>query len=486
MVIKKSTILILDDDTSIRTVLSQAFTRLEYNVMATTKIELGLDWVKKNKVDLVITDIMMPDINGFDVIDRIKSFNIDIPIIAISALSTLSTALEVERKNIFEYFPKPFDLNKLIATVQKALKSLKVNFYNFDGIIHEENLPLIGQSTAMQELYRMIARLIQSDLTVLITGESGTGKELVAKVLHNYGNRKNNSFITINLAILQDDDIENELLKYTPFILENKKEIDNLEKNYKGTIFLDEIGELSLSAQFHLLKFLEKNFCFSRNNSKTKKYRIIATSKNNLFELVKTGHFREDLFYCLNIAPLYLPPLRERTEDIPLLIQHFLKNDQNIINFSNETMDYFLTYSWPGNIRELKNIITRLLILYPYETIEVDFVKKILNDSSMIDKSFKLDSLKPLSKLIESHLNRYFIENKGQPISNLHEKIIMEVERPLIEMALVEAEGNQIKTASMLGINRNTLRKKMKMFNLLELSKKHKGSTCLEKSINRK
>ncbi|MBH9969651.1 MULTISPECIES: sigma-54 dependent transcriptional regulator [unclassified Commensalibacter] len=486
MVIKKSTILILDDDTSIRTVLSQAFTRLEFNVMATTKVELGLDWVKKNKVDLVITDIMMPDINGFDVIDRIKSFNIDIPIIAISALSTLSTALEVKRKNIFEYFPKPFDLNKLIATVQKALKSLKVNFYNFDGIIHEENLPLIGQSTAMQELYRMIARLIQSDLTVLITGESGTGKELVAKVLHNYGNRKNNSFITINLAILQDDDIENELLKYTPFIHENKKEIDNLEKNYKGTLFLDEIGELSLSAQFHLLKFLEKNFCFSMNNSNTKNYRIIATSKNNLFELVKTGHFREDLFYCLNIAPLYLPPLRERTEDIPLLIQHFLKNDQNIINFSNETMDYFLTYSWPGNIRELKNIITRLLILYPYETIEVDFVKKILNDSSMIDKSFKLDRLKPLSKLIESHLNRYFIENKGQPISNLHEKIIMEVERPLIEMALVEAEGNQIKTASMLGINRNTLRKKMKMFNLLELSKKHKGSTCLEKSISRK
>ncbi len=467
MVIKKLTILIVDDDPSIGIVLQQAFQRLGYNSLIAENFSIALTLLTQYNISLIITDIMMPDTSGFDFIDQLKKYEPNIPIIAISALSTLSTTVEIEKKKVLDYFPKSFNLEALTNSVQQVLQLQKTVSYNFKVLKENESLPLVGQSKVMQKLYRMIARLMCSDLTVVISGESGTGKELVAKILHQYGNQKKFKFNVLNLAILTDDKIEKKLINFQSNIISNQ--INNISEHEKfGTLFLDDISELSLLAQTHLLKFLEKDFSLSSN--KEIKPRIIASSKKNLQELVKKGLFREDLYYFLNIASLHLPPLRERKEDIPLLIQHFLKNNPEKIYFSEQAMTYLINYAWPGNIRELNNIIKRLTILYPYQMIQVEFVKKILHDSIRIDN--EVSSLLPLSKIVENHLYRYFIENKGQPISNLYNKIIAEVEFPLIKLVLSETDSNQVKAASMLGINRNTLRKKMKNYNLLEGNKR--------------
>lgn len=482
MTANKPTIAILDDDHSVRTVLQYAFARLKYNVLSTDQPSQLAQWVGDRNINVVITDILMPDMNGFDLIAQLKAINSELPIIAISALSTLSTALEAEKQKVFEYFPKPFDLNKLIDAVERAVNCPLKLSYDFASMYESNQLPLIGQSKAMQDLYRTIARLMCSDLTVMITGESGTGKELVAKILHDYGLRNNQKFVSMNMAVLSKEWIEKELFGYQS---DWNKDLENdyegcLKQAENGTLFLDEIGEMPLEIQSRLLSFLDETVLTTLHQSKQ---RIIAASRKNLSKLVKEGKFREDLYYRLNIVPLYLPPLRERKEDIPLLIQYFLKDTPDQITFSEKAMQYLQHYDWPGNVRELKNIITRLSVLYPNQLIHENFVQNILQDSLTVSQDAELYNLLPLSRLIENHLKRYFMENKGQPIDNLYEKIIAEVERPLIQLTLDEMDGNQMKTAMILGINRNTLRKKMKLFNLLEMNKKNKGISCVGKSI---
>lgn len=371
-----------------------------------------------------------------------------------------------------------------MKTVQHVLQTRKTLAYDFSST-HGDSLPLIGDSKAMQECHHMIAHLIRSDLTVVITGECGTGKELVAKTLHNFSNRKNNAFLTINFSTVTEDTIEKHIANH---IMNSKKEFhdlnqDSLNPIYNGTIFIDNISELSFPDQTRLLNFFKSKSNADLKTNSAHKQRIIVATQKNLLELVRKGMFRQDLYYYLNVAPLQLPPLRERKEDIPLLIQYFLKDNPEILTFSTKTIEYLKSYHWPGNVRELKNIIERLSVLHSYQTVQIEFIQTILQDSVSVNREKEISNLLPLSKLIENHLCQYFLENKGQPITNLYEKIIMEVERPLIELALSEMDGNQIKTASLLGINRNTLRKKMKFFNLLEFTKKYKGSSCPEKSL---
>ncbi|CAI3923717.1 sigma 54-interacting transcriptional regulator [Commensalibacter papalotli (ex Botero et al. 2024)] len=446
------TILVADDDRSIRTVLKQALNRAKYNVELTDNATELWQWVCAGKGDVIITDVSMPDKNVFEVIPKIKEINPDLPIIIISALSTLSTALQAEKESVFEYLPKPFDLDKLLNAVQQAL-TLSNNVNKQSEIT--EALPLVGKSAVMQNIYRMIARLINSDLSVIISGESGTGKEAVAKTLHHYGNRRNYPFISLNITAMSASEIENKLF--------GNEDTDNYQPGYltqaaQGTLFLDEIGEMPIEVQTRLIRILKDNSKGSKLST-----RIIASTRQDLFTLVQNQKFREDLYYCLNIIPVYMPPLKDRAEDIPLLIQYFLQENSSSTTLTEQSINLLKAYHWPGNIRELRNLVVRLAALYPNQLIQDDLITKSLQKKLSQKKQSETLSL---SVFIEDHIRRYFFENKGLPINKLYGQMVAEVEKPLIEQTLIETEGNQIKAAAILGINRNTLRKKIKDFNI--------------------
>lgn len=448
------TILVADDDRSIRTVLKQALNRAKYNVELTDNATELWQWVCAGKGNVIITDVSMPDKNVFEIIPKIKEVNPDIPIIVISALSTLSTALQAEQENVFEYLPKPFDLAKLLDVVHHAL-TLSKEIKKEDELTEE--LPLVGKSAAMQNIYRIIARLMNSDLSVIISGENGTGKEAVAKTLHHYGNRRDYPFISLNIAAMTAQEIEDKLFGTKA---QNQRQLGYLEQAAQGTLFLDEIGDMPFEIQTRLMRFLKEDSKIS--------VRIIASTRQDLFKLVQDQQFREDLYYRLNIIPVHMPPLKDRAEDIPLLIQYFFQENSSSTILSEKSVNLLKNYHWPGNIRELKNLIIRLATLYPNQLIQDDLLAK--NLQKLLPQQ-KQSEILPLSLLIEDHIRRYFSENKGLPINKLYAQMVAEVEKPLIEQTLIETEGNQIKAASILGINRNTLRKKIKDFNVIYKSK---------------
>ncbi|MDI2090284.1 sigma 54-interacting transcriptional regulator [Commensalibacter oyaizuii] len=459
MVNKTPTILVADDDRSIRTVLKQALIRAKYNVQLTDTATELWEWVCAGKGDVVITDISMPDMNGFEVIPKIKKLNPELPIIVISALSTLSTAVQAEKENVFEYLPKPFDLEKLITTIKHALNIPKDHLAQHS--LAEEKLPLVGKSSVMQNIYRMIARLSNLNLSIIISGENGTGKDVVAKALHDYGNKRNEPFLTVNIAALTSEEIEHLLFGTSSLTKDNN---GYLHHTSNGTLFLNEIDEMPLPIQTRLFHALEHQ---NSNNDQFLGLRIICATTKNLIELVQNGKFREDLYYRLNVVPIHLPSLKERIEDIPLLVQYFQKENASTTVFSDTAFDQLKQYHWPGNIRELQNLVTRLSALYPNQTVQDDLVaRNIQNLSHTSKKNIKSQEDIPLSVEIKSHIQRYFIENRGLPINKLYAYMIAEVEKPLIELTLAETEGNQIKAATILGINRNTLRKKIKDLNI--------------------
>ena len=321
-------ILVADDDAAIRTVLNQALSRAGYEVRSTSNAATLWRWVSQGDGDLVITDVVMPDENAFDLLPRIKKLRPDLPVLIMSAQNTFMTAIRASEKGAYEYLPKPFDLKELITIVGRALSEPKerspaaVKQEEFDTI------PLVGRSPAMQEIYRVLARLMQTDLTVMISGESGTGKELVARALHDYGKRRSGPFVAVNMAAIPRDLIESELFGHEKgaFTGANARSAGRFEQAEGGTLFLDEIGDMPMEAQTRLLRVLQQGEYTTvggRTPIKTD-VRIIAASNKDLRILIQQGLFREDLFFRLNVVPLRLPPLRERLEDVPDLIRHFL------------------------------------------------------------------------------------------------------------------------------------------------------------------
>ncbi len=323
----KGSILIADDDAAIRTVLNQALARAGYAPRATGNAATLWRWISQGEGDLVITDVLMPDENAFDLIPRVKKLRPDLPIIVMSAQNTFMTAITAAERGAYEYLPKPFDLNELVAVVGRALseprrKPQRLSADNNDG------LPLIGRCPAMQDIYRVLARLTQTDLTVMITGESGTGKELVARALHEYGKRRNGPFVAINMAAIPRELIELELFGHEKgaFTGAQNRHVGRFEQAEGGTLFLDEIGDMPMEAQTRLLRVLQEGEYTTvggRTPIRTN-VRIIAATNRDLQQQIDQGLFREDLFYRLNVVPLRLPPLRERLEDIPDLVRHFL------------------------------------------------------------------------------------------------------------------------------------------------------------------
>ncbi|AWU93605.1 nitrogen regulation protein NR(I) [Azospirillum ramasamyi] len=467
-----ATILIADDDRAIRTVLTQALARLGHEVRTTGNAATLWRWVADGQGDLVITDVVMPDENGLDLIPRIKKLRPELRVVVMSAQNTLITAVKAAERGAFEYLPKPFDLKELVSVVERALNANNAPVAMPGGDQEsEEQLPLIGRSPAMQEIYRVLARLMGTDLTVMITGESGTGKELVARALHDYGKRRNGAFVAINMAAIPRELIESELFGHEKgaFTGATNRSTGRFEQAQGGTLFLDEIGDMPLDAQTRLLRVLQEGEYTTvggRTSIKTD-VRIIAATHRDLRTLIRQGLFREDLFYRLCVVPIRLPPLRERTEDIPLLVRHFLNigisQGLPAKSIDQAAMDRLKRYRWPGNVRELENLVRRLAALYSQEVIGLDVVEAELADATPVAQPVEEPQSEGLSSAVERHLKDYFAAHKdGMPSNGLYDRVLREIERPLISLSLSATRGNQIKAAQLLGLNRNTLRKKIR------------------------
>jgi two-component system, NtrC family, nitrogen regulation response regulator GlnG len=484
-------ILVADDDAAIRTVLNQALSRAGYDVRATGTVAGLWRWVAAGEGDLVITDVVMPDDNAFELLPRIKRLRPDLPIIVMSAQNTFMTAIKASERGAYEYLPKPFDLKELVGIVGRALAEPKRRETGERAAPPPvDSMPLIGRSPAMQDIYRSLARLMQTDLTVMITGESGTGKELVARALHDYGKRKGGPFVAINMAAIPRDLIESELFGHEKgaFTGANARSVGRFEQADGGTLFLDEIGDMPMEAQTRLLRVLQQGEYTTvggRTPIKTD-VRIVAATNKDLRYSIQQGSFREDLFFRLNVVPLRLPPLRERTEDIGDLARHFfaqgVADGLSPKHLDVPALDRLRRYPWPGNIRELENLARRLAALYPQDTITEALIETELGLNA------PLQSLGPLapgslpnspriqsgavpnetfSSGMERHVSELFRSfGNDLPPVGLYHRLLRELEAPLIAATLATTRGNQIKAAEVLGLNRNTLRKKIRDLDL--------------------
>ncbi|WP_038035643.1 nitrogen regulation protein NR(I) [Thermopetrobacter sp. TC1] len=471
----QNTILVVDDDAAVRTVLTRALTRAGYHVSTGSNAAAMWEMVAAGEGDVLITDVVLPDENAFELIPRIKQRRPDLPIIVMSAQNTIMTAITAAEKGAFEYLPKPFDLNEMLGVVRRALEqAASAAQRNLPGgAPAAEDLPIIGRSRAMQEIYRIIARMTQTDLTVMIYGESGTGKELVARVLHDFGRRRRGPFVALNMAAIPRELIESELFGHEKgaFTGATTRKAGRFEQARGGTLFLDEIGDMPMEAQTRLLRVLQEGEFTTVGGTTPIKadVRIIAATHRNLKQMIAAGQFREDLYFRLNVVPIRLPPLRERLDDIPDLVNHFLmqavEEGLSPKRFSPEAIEVLKQHRWPGNVRELENLVRRIVAIYSEEEIGPDIIRAELAEMSRgaAPGLSEVSAGASLSELVEGWLQNYFAQHGEElPPPGLYDRVIREVEAPLISAALAATGGNQLRAAELLGINRNTLRTRIR------------------------
>ncbi len=460
----RAKILIVDDDPSIRMVVTEALRRDGHDVRTAATVAEQVSMLEQFVPDVLITDVMLPDGNGLDLVPSILKKRPDLPVIVLSAQNTLTTAVRATEQGAFEYLPKPFDLDELCRAVRDGLAR---SGQTVDAAPSEDaDLPLIGRSAAMQDVYRMIARVVATDLTVLVLGESGTGKELVARALHDLGPRKAKPFVAVNMAAIPRELIEAELFGHErgAFTGALARQAGRFEQAAGGTLFLDEIGDMPMEAQTRLLRVLQSGEFTLVGGTRIVgvDVRIIAATHKNLSELIANGQFREDLYYRLNVVPINLPPLRQRRDDIGLLAQHFLDkaaaaglprkrlNDAGIAQLAE--------HGWPGNVRELENLMRRLAAISRDPVIPASAISAQLSGGAAL----AAEVAETLEQAVAHHLARYFVQFGSElPPAGLYDRILADVERPLLEATLNAVRGNQLRAADLLGINRNTLRKKL-------------------------
>jgi two-component system nitrogen regulation response regulator GlnG len=457
------TILVADDDASVRLVISQTLAQEGYHVRSTNTMSALWRWIQAGEGDLLITDVYMPDESIFDLLPQIRRVRPELPVIVISGQSTVLTAAMASDHGAYDYLPKPFDIDRLAEIVRRALQKKPTRSLDTAGRRAEkdESLPLIGRSKPMQSVYRIIARIMNNDLTVLIEGESGTGKDLAARAIHDLGKRKNGPFVVVTLAALQRDQIEAELFG-TPRTDGGRRQGKVHDAN-GGTLFLDEVGDMPLEAQTRLVRFLQDGRFAQQGEALD--VRIIASTKYDLRSLVDQGLFREDLYYRLNVVSLGLPPLRERKEDIPDLAAAFLvrakKEGLPEKQLDKSAYDLLVSYDWPGNVRELENVIRRLSALSPEPVISAREVERELRSSTKAPSELAFEGE------VEALLSRYFLSalnadpDTDPEAGQVYQAVIDQVERPLIRLALGATNGNKVRAAALLGLNRNTLRSKI-------------------------
>jgi len=469
-------ILVADDDAAIRTVLTRALEGQGYKVRTANTVSSLVALAEAAPTDLIVTDVYMPDESVLDVLPLLKTAQPDVPLIVMSAQSTLRMAIDATAHGAYEYLAKPFDLDEMLGVVERALAGRDQRQAPSENAQREtDELPMIGRSPAMQEVYRTLARLMPTDLTVLITGESGTGKELIARALHDMGPRGGGPFSAVNMAAIPRELIEAELFGHEKgaFTGASERGLGRFEQASGGTLFLDEIGDMPFEAQTRLLRVLQEGEITRVGGRVPVKVdvRIVAATHHDLRQLIAKGEFREDLFYRINVVPLRLPPLRDRVEDIPELAAHFLdgavKDGLPKKAMDAAALDVLADHHWPGNVRELENLVRRVAALYSESVIGAAIAKKEIAQSAATGPGAggfapAGTDQETLSGAVERHLKLFFDRHGSDlPSAGLYDRILQEVEKPLIELSLRATGGNQIKAAELLGINRNTLRKKI-------------------------
>ncbi len=464
-------VLIVEDDNNLREIISDYLQKKGLYVIAVGSGEEGLKLMKKDYIPVVILDLMLPGMSGFELIRKWKKRDdYDANFIVITAQAMTRNAIEAMKEGAFEYLVKPFDLEELEVVVKRALKAVEER-ETLDNLAREvttayapEEL-LVGRTPEMQEVYKLIGRVANTDVTVLIEGESGTGKELVAKTIHYNSSRLGKPFIAINMAAIPGELLESELFGYEEgaFTGAVKKNPGKFALANGGTIFLDEIGEAPLHFQAKLLRVIEEKSVTPLGGKTPVKLdvRIIAATNRNLEEMVKRGEFREDLYYRLKVFSIKLPPLRERRDDIPILVDHFMKKFRKLHGvpekeFTREAIEYLQQLEWPGNVRELENALLRVILTVPGRVVNREDLEEILAGK-------KAGKNRSFSEIVYDYLKdiiREFDDNVEG--STLYHDVLKKVEEPLIRLVLEKTGWNQVKASRLLGINRNTLRKKIK------------------------
>ena len=439
------TILVADDDRTIRTVLTQALTRAGCKVHATSSLMTLMRWVEEGKGDLVISDVIMPDGNGLEALPRIARIRPGLPVIIISAQNTIMTAIQAAEAEAYDYLPKPFDLPDLMKRSARALDQKRRVAAAVVATPREpgDDLPLVGRTATMQALYRLVAKVMNTDLPVLICGESGTGKSLIARAIHDFSDRRSQPFVLATSTDLSGVDGIATLLA----------------KSRGGSLLIDEVADFDDDSQARLVRMLDI--------ADSHAPRILATSQADLAQRVEEGQLRKDLFYRLGGVTITVPPLRDRVEDIGLLADHFLTRGAREIGTTRrltpEARNVLRVHPGPGNVRQLENVLKRLLVTSSDPEINVPELETALGRGQLIEpaRAGVIENEK-LSSSVARHLKRYFDLHNGQlPPNGVYDRILREIELPLIEIALDATAGNQAKCADLLGINRNTLRKKI-------------------------
>ena len=466
----KKQILVADDEPNLRRVLSAQLHRDGYEVIAVEDGQAALDALEAHHVDVVITDLRMPRVDGMELLKRVTASNPDVPVIMITAHGTVDTAVEALKHGAFDYITKPFEQSELRNVVSKATRTRELSQHDVGTEPTEPGrYRLIGQSARMTEVYQVIEKVADTPSTVLITGESGTGKELIARALHENSSRNGKPFIRVNCAAIPRDLIESELFGYEKgaFTGAVTSKPGRFELAHDGTLFLDEIGEIPVNMQVKLLRAIQEQEFERVGGIKTIEVdvRLVAATNRDLQEEIRQGRFREDLYYRLNVVQVRLPPLRERTSDIPLLVEHFLRHfraklKKDVRGVADGAMERLLSHPWPGNIRELENVIERCLLFCDGERIDVGDLPPELRAPGSVAPSIE-----------RAPSAEEAVEAAERPPPGLKEAVreaTSRLERELIVRALKQTGGNVTHTARLLKISRKSLQTKMKELGLRE------------------
>jgi len=463
-------ILVVDDEESIRWVLETSLTKAGYNVFTAEDGKAALDKLSKNKYSVVLLDLNLPDINGFDILHNIKQKGIKSSVIVITAKNSGKNAIEAMKSGAYDYISKPFDIDNINFLVRKAIDNFR-NIMELENVRSEESIKtdashgIVGRSPSITNIYKIIGRIADKDITVLITGDSGVGKELIARAIHYNSMRKKNNLVSVNIAAIPNELLESELFGYEKgaFTGASFKKIGRFEEANNGTLHLDEIGDMSPDLQTKLLRILEEKKLYRLGSEKpsTINVRVIVSTNRDLSQEVDNGNFRKDLFYRLNAITINVPPLRERKDDIPLLIDYFQEKycaELGVAKkvFSKDALNLLSNYNWPGNVRELENTVKRILVLS---------VDKMVNLENLVDAAPNLVQTKLKKDIFETvfreQISKYVNSFEGSIPPDFYNDILKKLEKPLIEEILIITNGNKKKAAELLGINRNTLSKKI-------------------------